>query len=234
VARTPGAPRCHPPRYRKVSRRLAGPNAVRRCRSRLSFGSGTRVGEVLGQFGDGSPAGQTGGLASCQSLDDRGPPDQPSGPSRRWKSSRRSGGWSARTRSIERDARLAEGRMEELIRVCHLVVAVDEVKSLATRLLRLHPLQRSTLSSSAPPCTGPRGIPRDGRSTRSTAGSRWPRSAKGLPSVPERVASLCPLVRLSWRAQGVSLCSHATNPPTRSTTPVNPSRSRMLAAMDDR
>jgi predicted nucleic acid-binding protein len=38
-------------------------------------------------------------------------------------------------------ARLAEGRMEELTRVSHVVVDVDPVKSLAARLLRLHPLR---------------------------------------------------------------------------------------------
>ena len=40
----------------------------------------------------------------------------------------------------EEVARLAELRMEGLVRVCHVVIDVDPVKSLAIRLLRLHPL----------------------------------------------------------------------------------------------
>lgn len=40
----------------------------------------------------------------------------------------------------EEVARLAEVRMDELARACHVIVDVDPVKSLATRLLRLHPL----------------------------------------------------------------------------------------------
>ncbi len=38
-------------------------------------------------------------------------------------------------------ARRAEDRMDELVRACHVVIDVDAVKSLATRLLRLHPLR---------------------------------------------------------------------------------------------
>jgi predicted nucleic acid-binding protein len=41
----------------------------------------------------------------------------------------------------EEVARLAEIRMDELARACHMIVDVDAVKSLATRLLRLHPLR---------------------------------------------------------------------------------------------
>jgi predicted nucleic acid-binding protein len=41
----------------------------------------------------------------------------------------------------EEVARVAEARMEELVRVCHLIIDVEAVKSLATRLLRLHPLR---------------------------------------------------------------------------------------------
>ncbi len=41
----------------------------------------------------------------------------------------------------EEVARAAETRMEELVRVCHVIVDVDAVKSLATRLLRLHSLR---------------------------------------------------------------------------------------------
>jgi predicted nucleic acid-binding protein len=41
----------------------------------------------------------------------------------------------------EEVARLAELRMDELVRACHMIVDVDAVKSLATRLLRLHPLR---------------------------------------------------------------------------------------------
>ncbi|MBI5628106.1 MAG: type II toxin-antitoxin system VapC family toxin [Candidatus Rokubacteria bacterium] len=38
-------------------------------------------------------------------------------------------------------ARRAEDRMDELVRACHVIIDVDAVKSLATRLLRLHPLR---------------------------------------------------------------------------------------------
>ena len=31
--------------------------------------------------------------------------------------------------------------MDELVRACHVIIDVDAVKSLATRLLRLHPLR---------------------------------------------------------------------------------------------
>ncbi|MBI3629651.1 MAG: hypothetical protein HY217_08770 [Candidatus Rokubacteria bacterium] len=31
--------------------------------------------------------------------------------------------------------------MEEIVRACHVVIDVDAVKALATRLLRLHPLR---------------------------------------------------------------------------------------------
>ncbi|MBI4014050.1 MAG: type II toxin-antitoxin system VapC family toxin [Candidatus Rokubacteria bacterium] len=41
----------------------------------------------------------------------------------------------------ERLARLAEDRMDELVRACHVIIDVDPVKALATRLLRLHPLR---------------------------------------------------------------------------------------------
>lgn len=41
----------------------------------------------------------------------------------------------------EEPARLAEARMDQLIRACHVVLDVDPVKALATRLLRLHPLR---------------------------------------------------------------------------------------------
>jgi predicted nucleic acid-binding protein len=47
-----------------------------------------------------------------------------------------------REQAIEEDvARLAEGRMAEIVRACHLVIDVEPVKSLAARLLRLHPLR---------------------------------------------------------------------------------------------
>jgi predicted nucleic acid-binding protein len=47
-----------------------------------------------------------------------------------------------RERSLEEDtAWLAETRLDELVRSCHLIVDVEPVKSLATRLLRLHPLR---------------------------------------------------------------------------------------------
>ena len=38
-------------------------------------------------------------------------------------------------------ARLAESRLGEILRVSHVVTDVEPVKSLATRLLRLHPLR---------------------------------------------------------------------------------------------
>ncbi len=38
-------------------------------------------------------------------------------------------------------ARLAEARLEELIRACHVIVDLEPVKSLGMRLLRLHPLR---------------------------------------------------------------------------------------------
>lgn len=41
----------------------------------------------------------------------------------------------------EEAARAAEGRMDELARVCHLVADVEAVKRLAARLLRLHTLR---------------------------------------------------------------------------------------------
>ena len=41
----------------------------------------------------------------------------------------------------EEVARLAETRMEEIVRACHVVTDVEPVKSRVTRLLRLHPLR---------------------------------------------------------------------------------------------
>jgi len=41
----------------------------------------------------------------------------------------------------EEAARLAESRLGEILRVSHVVTDVEPVKSLATRLLRLHPLR---------------------------------------------------------------------------------------------
>jgi uncharacterized protein len=41
----------------------------------------------------------------------------------------------------ERVARAAEARLDELVRACHLVIDVEPVKRLASRLLRLHPLR---------------------------------------------------------------------------------------------
>jgi hypothetical protein len=38
-------------------------------------------------------------------------------------------------------ARSAEVRMEEIVRTCHVIIDVEPVKSLATRLLRLHALR---------------------------------------------------------------------------------------------
>lgn len=41
----------------------------------------------------------------------------------------------------EEVARFAEARMEEIVRAGHVVIDVEPVKALATRLLRLHPLR---------------------------------------------------------------------------------------------
>ncbi len=41
----------------------------------------------------------------------------------------------------EEAVRLAEVRLEELIRACHVIVNLEPVKSLAMRLARLHPLR---------------------------------------------------------------------------------------------
>lgn len=41
----------------------------------------------------------------------------------------------------EKNVRLAELRMDQMLRTCHVVTDVDPVKVLATRLLRLHPLR---------------------------------------------------------------------------------------------
>ena len=41
----------------------------------------------------------------------------------------------------ESAARQAETRLDELVRVCHVVIDVEPVKALAARLLRLHPLR---------------------------------------------------------------------------------------------
>ena len=47
-----------------------------------------------------------------------------------------------RDRALEEEvARVAETRMDELVHTCHLIIDVEAVKSLATRLLRLHPLR---------------------------------------------------------------------------------------------
>jgi hypothetical protein len=47
-----------------------------------------------------------------------------------------------REQAIDEDvARLAEARMGEVLRACHLVIDVEPVKALAGRLLRLHPLR---------------------------------------------------------------------------------------------
>jgi predicted nucleic acid-binding protein len=47
-----------------------------------------------------------------------------------------------RERALAEDAaQRAEVRMEQLAHVCHVVVDVESVKALATRLLRLHPLR---------------------------------------------------------------------------------------------
>lgn len=41
----------------------------------------------------------------------------------------------------EEIARLAEVRLVEIVRACHVIIDVEPVKSLATRLLRIHPLR---------------------------------------------------------------------------------------------
>lgn len=47
-----------------------------------------------------------------------------------------------REKALEEEiARRAEDRIEELVRACHVVIDIDPVKSLATRLLRLHALR---------------------------------------------------------------------------------------------
>ncbi len=47
-----------------------------------------------------------------------------------------------RERALEEEAAgLAETRLADLVLLCHLVIDIERVKSLATRLLRLHPLR---------------------------------------------------------------------------------------------
>jgi predicted nucleic acid-binding protein len=47
-----------------------------------------------------------------------------------------------REQALEEEvARLAERRLEELLRTCHVVIDVDTVKIRAARLLRVHPLR---------------------------------------------------------------------------------------------
>ncbi len=47
-----------------------------------------------------------------------------------------------RERTLSEDAaRVAEIRLGEMMGMCHVVIDVEAVKSLATRLLRLHPLR---------------------------------------------------------------------------------------------
>ena len=47
-----------------------------------------------------------------------------------------------RDKALEEDlARVAETRMDDLVRACHLIIDVQAVKPLAVRLLRLHPLR---------------------------------------------------------------------------------------------
>ena len=47
-----------------------------------------------------------------------------------------------REQGLQEDrARLAERRLDRLVRTCHVVVDVPAVKRLATRLLRFHPLR---------------------------------------------------------------------------------------------
>lgn len=41
----------------------------------------------------------------------------------------------------EEIARLGEVRLVEIVRACHVIIDVEPVKSLATRLLRIHPLR---------------------------------------------------------------------------------------------
>jgi hypothetical protein len=41
----------------------------------------------------------------------------------------------------EQTAHVAEGRMDELLRACQVIIDLEPVKTLATRLLRLHPLR---------------------------------------------------------------------------------------------
>lgn len=41
----------------------------------------------------------------------------------------------------EEGARLAEVRVDEIVRISHVVIDIEPVKSHATRLLRLHPLR---------------------------------------------------------------------------------------------
>jgi predicted nucleic acid-binding protein len=41
----------------------------------------------------------------------------------------------------DEEARLAEARLDDLVESCHVVVDIEAVKSLATRLLRLHALR---------------------------------------------------------------------------------------------
>lgn len=38
-------------------------------------------------------------------------------------------------------ARVAEARLDEIVRVCHVVIDIEPVKALAVRQLRLHPLR---------------------------------------------------------------------------------------------
>lgn len=47
-----------------------------------------------------------------------------------------------REQALKEDlARLAEARLDEMILTCHVVIDVEPIKSLATRLLRIHPLR---------------------------------------------------------------------------------------------
>jgi predicted nucleic acid-binding protein len=41
----------------------------------------------------------------------------------------------------ERDAQVAEGRMDEFVRASQVIIDIEPVKALASRLLRLHPLR---------------------------------------------------------------------------------------------
>ena len=48
----------------------------------------------------------------------------------------------AREEVLEEEiVRLAEARMHEMVRTCHVVIDLEPIKTLATRLLRLHPLR---------------------------------------------------------------------------------------------